>query len=168
MRVFFYILLFVISLNAKAILCYKEAVTTPSMMKTAILEGDECVGKTIKNMLDDGWFVKDIQTNKTNEKLNFVYIFVNNKQNIAKPIKLKTDKKIAKKLFDTRCKRCHKKSDRDLLKYKKFDDFQHRLSQYARDEISSNNAYLMSPVAKSVTQDDAKIIYNYIKDNLEN
>ncbi len=167
MRVLFLIPMLVVFSVAQTIMCYKEAVVSPSAMDTAKLSGTVCEGKTIKDMQKDGWNTKDIQMTKSNDKLNFVYVFTKGETNSNNPQQTKatepkTDMKKAKEIFTTRCSRCHKKQDKDMLKHKTFDDFMFKLSQYGRNDIKSNNAYLMTPVSNSITEDDAKMVFDYI------
>jgi cytochrome c553 len=164
MKKILYILLFVVLSNAQTTICYKDGVTSPSVMETTKLDGSLCDGKTIKDMQKDGWSIKDIQMLKIDNKLNFVYIFTQNKPTTTTKLEQpQVDMKKAKKMFVARCSRCHKKDDKEFDKYKVFDDFIFKLEQYGRNDIDSNNAFLMEPVANSLTEDDTKIIFEYIK-----
>lgn len=166
MKIILYILFFAVLSFAQTTMCYKDGVVSPSIMETALLVGSDCQNKTIKDMQKDGWIIKDIQILKVNNKLNFVYIFTKAEVLAIKPLETKepeVNMPKAKEMFTARCSRCHKTNDLELTKHKIFDDFLFKLEQYGRDEIDGNNAYLMTPVANSLTEEDAKMIYLYIK-----
>lgn len=65
-------------LNAKDITCYKNDWTKPSTIESTPLEGEICEGKnSLKQMKEQGWFIKDISIKSSKTGLNYSYILTN-------------------------------------------------------------------------------------------
>lgn len=61
-------------LYAKDITCYKKDWAKPSTIETTPLEGEQCAGNhSLKEMKQQGWFIKDIQIKPSNNGLDYTY-----------------------------------------------------------------------------------------------
>lgn len=68
------------SLNAKTTMCYKNDWKSPSTIETVKLDGGECNSQfSFKEMLNKGWFLKDIKISKGKDGLNYSYILTDKK-----------------------------------------------------------------------------------------
>ncbi len=68
------------SLSAKTTICYKKNWKSPSSIETTKLDGGECNNNfSYKDMLKNGWFLKDIKIAKGKKGLNYTYLLTNEK-----------------------------------------------------------------------------------------
>jgi hypothetical protein len=67
-------------LSAKTTICYKKDWKTPSTIEDTKLDGGECDGElSYKDMLKNGWFLKDIKIEKGTVGLNYIYVLTDQK-----------------------------------------------------------------------------------------
>ena len=65
---------------ATTTICYKKDWTSPSTIEIEKLEGGECKGElSYREMLSNGWFLKDIKIEKGEKGLNYIYTFTDKK-----------------------------------------------------------------------------------------
>lgn len=65
---------------AKTTICYKKDWKSPSTIETTELDGGECKGEySFKDMLKNGWFLKDIKIEKGSKGLNYLYVLTDKK-----------------------------------------------------------------------------------------
>ncbi|XOB61418.1 plasminogen-binding N-terminal domain-containing protein [Campylobacterota bacterium DY0563] len=63
-------------LLAKTTICYKKDWKSPATIETTKLDGGECKNElSYKDMLSQGWFLKDIKIEKGTKGLNYIYVF---------------------------------------------------------------------------------------------
>ncbi|RXJ66223.1 hypothetical protein CRV08_13700 [Halarcobacter ebronensis] len=59
---------------AKTTICYKKDWNSPATIEVEKLEGGECKGElSYRDMLKNGWFLKDIKIEKGKDGLNYIY-----------------------------------------------------------------------------------------------
>jgi len=67
-------------LYAKTTVCYKKDWKSPSTIETTKLDGGECNSQlSYKDMLKNGWFLKDIKIEKGTDGLNYIYVLTDEK-----------------------------------------------------------------------------------------
>lgn len=65
---------------AKTTICYKKDWKSPSTIETTKLDGGECKGDySYKEMLKNGWYLKDIKIEKGPKGLNYLYVLSDKK-----------------------------------------------------------------------------------------
>ena len=72
--------LLVQGLKANTTICYKKNWKSPSTIETTKLDGGECNGDlSLKDMLKNGWNIKDIKIERKKDGLNYSYILTDKK-----------------------------------------------------------------------------------------
>ena len=180
-------------LSASTTMCYKKDHVDPSTIESVALDGGKCDGKlSVKDMKKDGYFVDTmkIQNSKSDDGLNYIYIFKKDSLKAVSTTDLKSqlkqireDKEKQKKIDDTKvsvekgkklyeytCMQCHGKDANEEayntskpLSSLTLDDMKVSIRAYGFDEKDNGMAMIMKPYADSLIFKDIENIYNYIQ-----
>ena len=72
------------NLLAQETVCFKNSVEKPSTIESIPLDGGVCNGKTsLKQMQENGWDILDIKIIPSENKFNYTYYLIKNKNQVA-------------------------------------------------------------------------------------
>ena len=183
-------ILFIISLQAQVTLCYKQNWSDLSKIEQIPLDGGECNSKkSVTQMKNGGWIIKDIQMKKSKNGYDFTYIFEkksNNSLTITnlkkqlvkikkeeeaklKLTKLKKDIKEGEIIYKNKCQECHG-SKGELSPYNNsrklnemsLDEIKTAIRDYGLNQKDNGTAFVMQPYL--VVDRDLEKIYKYLKE----
>lgn len=183
-----------INLLANTTMCFKEKHPSLSTIENTKLDGGECNSlKSLNNMKNEGWQVKDIKITPKNDKYNFIYIFtkkeaISNEElekNIIKKIeekKITQEKKsqedleknditLGKKIYISKCTQCHGQrgeikayDSSEALNTLSYEDMNFAIRRYTFDDDYGNgNQDIMRPYASNINSEDLKKVHKYLQ-----